>query len=152
MQLLFYKQDRVPGQKEQPSGYNLEITHHEGYQNQAGIEQFINEQQMINNKVLRSIIYFEEATRKTFFVALQQIDGDKLYMVSQFPEYIKELQVQINEDKVKTPGFDEFTAKEEILIKVSETINQQEQSFKTYVQSILVNNDLSDSLIVTVKR
>lgn len=70
MQLLFYKQDRVPGQKEQPAGYNLEISCHEGYQHQTGIEQFINEQQMINNKVLRSIVCFEEATRKTFFVAL----------------------------------------------------------------------------------
>lgn len=55
-------------------------------------------------------------------------------MVSQVPEYIKELQVQISDDKIKTPGYDEFMAKEDLLVKVSETLNQQEQSFKTYVQ------------------
>ena len=50
----------------------------------------MNEEQMKSNKVLRNVITFDDQ-KKVFFIVMQQIEGDKLYMVSEFADYIREL-------------------------------------------------------------
>lgn len=153
MQLLFYKMDRLLNQPANvdDSLYELTIQHMTEEQCKK-IDEQLNEQQMLNNHVLRSVLTFEDANVKNHFLFYQKFEGDKIYLVYQTPQFLSEYLAQFQSIKnQKTPGVDEQKQKEELVEKFSDNLSKQEQSLSNVVCSIIVNNDFSDSPVILTK-
>lgn len=84
---------------------------------------------MIDNNVLRGFLIFEDATKKVVFILLQYAEGDRLFLVSEFSKHLHDYQIRMREAIKATKGFDEQSAKEEIMEKISDALHGSDATF-----------------------